>query len=114
MHTIWVVVFEVIGQFTPSMTTVIVVPKLVPVIVKTVPPVLGPKYGFNPVIVEVLVWEYVTAFERVISVGPFITISHCLSFAGSTTIVEYMIPSIWISEIWHFDTLLWLNLTYWY
>jgi len=38
-----VLVFEVIGQFTPSMTTVIVVPKLVPVRFKTVPPVLGPK-----------------------------------------------------------------------
>lgn len=43
VHTIWVLVLDVIGQSIPSIVTVTVVPKLVPVIVKTVLPELGPK-----------------------------------------------------------------------
>ena len=44
---------EVISQTTPSILTESVLPKLVPVITKFVPPILGPNLGLTPVTVEV-------------------------------------------------------------
>jgi len=88
VHVIDTVLLAVIAQSIPSILTDKVVPKLVPVIVKIVPPTLGPNLELKLEIVEVLACEYVTAFVKVISVGPLITISHNLSTPFVTLIVE--------------------------
>ncbi len=79
---------------TPSMIMLFVVPKLVPVIVITVPPILGPNLGTTWVIVDVLLCLYVIAFEIMTSVALLITTSHCLSVVEVTGNVENMIPLI--------------------
>ena len=71
----------------PSITTVKVVPKLVPVIVIAVLPTLGPNLGLTSVIVDVDEWEKVIALVKVISVGPLITTSHDLLTPAETGIV---------------------------
>lgn len=57
VHVIDVAVLADIGQSMPSILTDNAEPKFVPVMVKTVPPMLGPNFGLNPVMVDVLVCE---------------------------------------------------------
>lgn len=57
------------AQVIPSITTetaLVEVPKLVPVIVKVVPPTVGPKSGEIPVTVGVLVIVYLTTLDKVV------------------------------------------------
>jgi hypothetical protein len=71
VHWISVVLTEFIEHYIPSITTetaLKVEAKLVPAIVTSVPPVLGPKAGSKLVMTAVAASEYVTKLENVAGV----------------------------------------------
>lgn len=61
MQIICVEVLVGLAHAIPSIITYMLVPKLDPVIVTTVPPMLGPNKGDMPVTTAVLLCEYVIA-----------------------------------------------------